>query len=225
MSLTSPYAVYKLDNVNDSSGNSKTLTNNSSATFNTGKIGNAVYLASPAFLSRSDTYFGFPDNWFGSVWVYPTSDTFAGVTGQYDSSSGTERAWLLYHNTGGNIVFHCIAAGPTENSVAAGNGSAPQNTWTHVIFERDRTNSKIRLYINNGAAIENTLSGTTQNQVVTTKPFTIGEYALSNFFGGRIDALEIYPGVSTPTDRSTLYAATGEFPYSNPRLYSTVMVF
>src|SRR5436190_21285349 len=48
-------AAWKLSDLTDATGRGNTLTNNNSATFNTGKIGNAAYFtgSSSQYLSRS----------------------------------------------------------------------------------------------------------------------------------------------------------------------------
>lgn len=146
----------------DSSGNGNTLTNNGTATFSTGKFGNAGVTAqtgSKYFSIASGSQTGLAVSQFTlSAWFYPTADNLctaceATIIGKIDRNVNSPSYLMGFFGDtttqeNGQIDVGFSTDGITENqSVMSGDGTIPSlNTWYHVVGTYD--GSKISIYIN-----------------------------------------------------------------------------
>lgn len=143
-------AYYKMEDVNDSSGNSVTLTNNGVTTFTAGKFGNAsTYNGSSQYLSTATSISGVKTV---SFWVNPasTTDNYLNLaSGVYiNSSTGTITATgttspTIYVN---GVISSTIAAS-TWSFVTVTTDTA----ITANFFETGRANSS---YAGNGSKLD-----------------------------------------------------------------------
>lgn len=124
-------AFWKLDDVNDSSGNNYTLTNNNSVTFNSGKIGNAAYFqGNGSSLSRSFSLN--TSEMTVSFWVKNTQTD----VGQLDLIGQWSGGGWLIHITLAGIAFYAP-------SVVYGTTGVVNGLWRHIVATRSATTSKI----------------------------------------------------------------------------------
>ena len=98
-------ALYHLSDVNDSSGNSYTLTNNGTVTFALGKFGNCGVFAASKYLSIASTFGINPltGAYSISAWVMPTAQPSSG--GHFGvfgiEKAGARGIHLFYYNNSG----------------------------------------------------------------------------------------------------------------------------
>lgn len=210
-------ASWKLDNLNDSVGGN-TLTNNNTATFSTGKVGNAVYLveASSQSLSIADN----ADLSTGDIdftiafWVWLDTKTatrwFVGKSNNFGADDVEYASW--YNNSIDRFRF-------TVNNyvvqVTADNfGSPPTSQWICVIVWHDAAANTINIQVNDGTVNSASHSGGTSD---TGQAFRIGadnEPAL--FHDGRVDNMNFAKRVWTAGERTYFYnSGTGrEHPFN-----------
>ena len=126
-------ALFHLADVNDSSGNSHTLTNNNTVTFGTGKLGNCAQLGasnSNKYLSHAD---GLGEDLSGeasaSIWAMIQTAPTSGETQDiffWSSTTGTARSIiLLYTNESGTLIMNLLAGG-TNNKYTV---TLSTNVW------------------------------------------------------------------------------------------------
>ena len=160
--LPSILALYRLPDVNDSSGNSHTLTNNNSVAFGIGKLGNCAQFGaanSNKYLSHDDA---FGKDLSGdasiSLWVMllaqpATNDSFHFV--RWGSTTGTSRAFGLYYSdtSGVNSLDFSTSGG----TIIHYNVTLELNKWYKVDVNISGT---CELFLN-GAPIGSKARGTT----------------------------------------------------------------
>ena len=180
-------AFYKLSDTSDSSGNSRTLTNNGGVTFASGKIGNAAVFDGNNRLSRVSILAG---NTFSVAgWVNNKSDDQCGI---------------VYQNTGFGIS---ILDGVIELTDLRSFGEyttsqIPQNTWTH--FAASVNNGLAKIFVN--GALE--LQVTNPSHVVDLDGqggFGIGGNGAFNGGTKDIDAVGIWNRALNDAEIAALY--------------------
>ena len=202
-------AYWKLDeasgNALDISGNNYTLTQSGNPLGVVGKVGNARQLvaASSQFL-YNDT-FKFSDTDFTiSLWVNITTMTnyvhicsnwSALNQGQFVTYIDTNKvSFGLYSDSGiiGSLVQHTDF------------GNLSVDTWYHAVFTRDKTNGKIKNYINT-VGTEATANGV----IGTSQKFRLGarETGASGFLNGIVDEVGIWDRILTTEEIGRLYNA------------------
>ena len=220
--LTNLAASWKLDDLTDSSGNGNTLTNNNSATFNTGKIGNAVYLtaASSQFLSMASNSFvqtGDVDFTIG-LWVYlaDLSSYYVAIAKRGDTAGQDE--YVIYYDAGvGRFVAEVYKATDSSVVVTANNFGAPSaTTWYCVMLWHDSVGDTVNISVNNGTADSTATGGALQ--AASNGLFTIGEQDQGGgflYWNGRIDDANIWKRVLSGAERTNFYnSGTGrEYPF------------
>lgn len=219
---TSLMASWKLDDTSDASGNGHTLTTHSN-TFNTGKIGNCAYFvgASNQWLSlanHADVQMGNIDFTIG-CWVYLDSKTarMQIVAKDSDVSSPANREYELFYDQGTDRFTFTFfnAAGTSFDAVANTFGSPSITTWYCLIGGFNTATGFPFISVNNGTVDE---GGTGTPQTPGTAELRIGARVYSGFqdyFDGRIDDVNIWKRVLTPTEKTTFYNSGNglEYPF------------
>tara|TARA_B100001559_G_scaffold36681_1_gene27584 strand:+ start:259 stop:1137 length:879 start_codon:yes stop_codon:yes gene_type:complete len=202
-SNTTPIALYQLDNLNDTCGNFSNATNVGSATFTSGKFGNALTLnGSSQYLTLSDTWI-YSNNFSCSVWVYihnftPGSTSIPMVLGFWGSGS---YAWFIELDASGTPEFNGYMYGP---AIRVGSTSTlALNTWYHIVFTTSSTDGK-KFYLN--GVLEGNNVDTQDATTTTPNANFIGQSTWgSDYFDGQIDQLRFYNSVLTQTQVTELY--------------------
>ena len=186
-------AFWKLDDLNDSSANGNTLTNNGSVQFVAGKIGNCAQFNgnneltdttfTPTFNSAQDFSISF--------WANPSTNT----TGTTVGGSG-DGVFNIHNNSDGSMSF---------NNAQSADVSVPNaftvGTWKHYVCIKAGNNRKV--YIN-GSLVYNQTSSVSYNN--TTNTISIGRYPGGTLpFQGLIDAVGIWQRELTSEEITTLY--------------------
>lgn len=193
---------WKLEDVNDSSSNAYNLTNNGTATFSSGRHGNAVSTSTtgPKYLSIADAScanleISGSQTW--ACWVKAPSETPEGNV-MRKSDAGTVKD--IYITSG---VPHFRLQGLTTTSDISAEVTLAQDTWYHIAGVYDSSASKIYIYINGKLANSATASGSATD---TNGIFFIGSAPSgSNAFDGQIDDACIFNRALTATEIATLY--------------------
>ena len=128
-------ALWHLADVNDSSGNSRTLTNNNTVTFGTGKLGNCALFGaynSNKNLSREAIGVDLSGNASVSGWFMVETAPTTGqsqVIFEWESTTGTARGvYLDYINESGTLKF-MLSAGGTLTKYTI---TLPLNAWMKI---------------------------------------------------------------------------------------------
>lgn len=204
-------AFYKLDDLQDSSGNNRTLTNNGNVTFSSGKIGNAANFDGSNSLI-SDTQTGIETNEISlAAWVYPTQNKQHVILCQnFDDSS----PWFLnpYEGQlqvtgGGGGTYTFGMENPSNNSYV------PLNVWTHVCTTYNDSTKTWKAYVNG----INTATLVNENWP-SINPFTgvsVGWHPGDIKFEGSLDAVGIWNRALSDAEIAELYSAGAgiEYPF------------
>jgi hypothetical protein len=179
-------AFWKLDNVNDSSGNGNTLTNNNSVTFSSGKIGNSATVSPNVYLSVNT--------------VVPSGSDFSVSSWFNESSHGNNAAFVAAENAGGKWWFWTDGTNvyftPTDYSTTLG-GVYSLNTWTHAVASI--SSGTLSLYVNG------VLIGTTGWSASNSSQVRIGLDISNQAFTGKVDAVGIWDRALTSGEVAQLY--------------------
>lgn len=179
-------AYYRFESGNltvDSSGNSKTLTNNNTATETTGKYGGGVAVngTNQSLTIAEDFNIG-ATNWTISVWAKPSSSSQLG--GVVAIGNGAFDGFSIYQANGGG------SAGNKIDGHLHGITWVPTGVdWTgtdfdHVVMTRDTTTT--RIYVNGIYRNSKTETPGAPNDV-----FEIGKMSTS-YWGGSIDEVAVF---------------------------------
>ena len=185
-------ALYRMENVNDSSGNSHTLINNGTITFITGKFSNCANLGNP----NSSKYFSHDElgvNLSGvhgfSSWVYllaAPGSSLISIFCDWRSTTGTARYVIPYYQNDAGTMRLAINNQGTITSTAY---TLPLNTW----FKIDYTNNAINGYIYINSILRLTApNGSTSN---SNNALGIGGYyngAANGFIHGYLEESIFY---------------------------------
>lgn len=214
-------AAWHLDDTSDSSGNGHTLTNNGSATFVTGKIGNCVNLASASsqYLSiahHADFNPG-DTNWSIGLWFNPT--TASGTQALFSKMDGaTAATYDLSWVAGSDLLVFSIFndSFSTAGSVTV-TPSFSSGTWYCITAKVDAGADLIYLRINDGAGPSNNNSTSSAMTSLGSVPLTIGARADTGdrrFVNGKIDAFHFwFKALSSAEETSFYNSGTGiEYP-------------
>ena len=200
-------ALYRLEDVNDSSGNSHTLTNGGTVTFGAGKFGNCALFGnanSSKYLYHSD---GLGEDLSGeaSVSCWFMVQTLPGSNeSQYllrwGSTTGTARYFFItLYNDGGTQKFRLLVAGTWIDYTIT--------LLTNVWYKLDANcAATFELYLN-GVLVASGARGTT---TTNNNSIAIGSYwdgsSPSLCFKGNIDEAVFFSAARTAADIRRRYA-------------------
>lgn len=213
MAVTAPIAYYKLDessgNASDATGG-RTLTNNNTATFATGKINNGADLErdSSQFFDRSSDDFGIgaQSDFSFQAWVnfesIPTSNsTYWNILSRTVNNADDISYNLDYRQEAGvkSIQFNNINYVTTLST----------STWYHLVYTNDYGGTE-RLYIN-GTEVATATGSTSTTGFSAVSYFGLGIYRdgngniLSRYFDGVIDEVGLWNVVLSSSEVTELY--------------------
>ena len=187
------FAFWKLDNVNDSSANGLTLTNNNTVTFGSGKIGNAAQFDGTNSLTVLNPDTNVINTKSFSFWVKRTTST----TSQQGLICGLIAGYYI-HTQNDKLGFWNGSAPDNFESIA----TLPVNDWAHCVVIYD--NPTLKFYID----------GTFDSEINAGGNASIAQYnniclgaARQNqiHFTGELDAVGIWNRVLTEEEITTLY--------------------
>jgi len=182
-------AFYRLNDLSDSSGNNKTLTNSGGITFVSGKIGNAANLpGNDTLTSAFNGIIGSNTSGSYSCWVnrngvdeFPRCLIKAFGTSVYADSYN-----------GGRLLSYIPSLGEFAESLSS-------SVWAHVVLSFDKTSQTVKLY-KDGQVFH---TGSTEN-VFENSDFTIGT-GDGQPGRGLVDAVGIWNRALTAGEISELY--------------------
>lgn len=187
--LSGPIAYYTLSDLNDSTGNVRTLTNNAGVTFVAGKVGNAARFsaASSQYLSRSDSVFAISGNLSISCWVkFASAADFKRMVSRFVQGTG---GYTLATTPTNGVAWGCVGTGGTANAVSA---NLNNDQWYHIVGTFERLTSTARLYVDNVLVATDSIIGG-GGMATPDVPFMIGAFDTvpTNFMDGDIDEVDI----------------------------------
>ena len=193
-------------NANDAIGTNHGTVNGATLTTDRFGIANSAYSfdGTSSYISTSNLATTQSDNWTMSAWVKPSSLNQIGVIMLNGNTTGVNDGYGLFQANGssgsGNTLtgFH-----HTHGWVNSGGNFTNNNTWYHVVMERDNGVDK---YFINGVQTPNTSTMSITNPVGS---LIIG--GLSNgfdMFQGAIDEVKIYNTPLTASEVLAEYNAT-----------------
>lgn len=177
---------------NDAIGSSN-LTNNNSATFTTGKQGQATQLvaASSQYWSVADNAairVGSVDFWGTCFFQLTTKASNQGIISKYNTGANKREYELLYGSVSDRMLLVVSSDGTsgTEIVLTANTFGAPSTgAWLFAMFYYDFANSVIGLSINGGPFDTTAFSG---GIFTSNGQMTIGARSTpTNFFNGLVD--------------------------------------
>jgi hypothetical protein len=191
-------------NAADSSGNGKTITNNGSATFVSGKINNATDLeqdSSQYFRRTGDNAFSQGGDFTVSVWINPETAGApdGGGIASY-STSESEGDWMLAHFDSSQIGLYARATGDTWKLGTSGANFATTSTWTHVVARR--SSGTVTLWKNGTPTMFGAVGGW------ETQDFVVGCMYIPDTtwnFDGLIDLLGVWSKALTDSEIGQLH--------------------
>jgi hypothetical protein len=207
---TSLYAYYKLSDSSDSK-NSNTLTNYNSASFDSGKFGNAVDFGTSGneCLYRTDSN-GLTDTgpYSVSLWVKLNAEPSSGSTYQLVNAYTGATQWLFnYQNNGGTYE---ISFGRWSGSSFQGptyNVDLGTSSWHHIVMTWD--GSYIRGYLD-GSLVGGPTAASGATGSGYTPSFTIGcngnSYTANNA-EAKFDDVAVFTRALSSDEDSLLYSS------------------
>jgi hypothetical protein len=185
-------AFWKLDNVNDSGPNSRTLTNNNSVTFGAGKIGNAAQFDGSNALDVLNFDTSAITTRSFSFWVKRTTSS----TSQQGLIGGLGAGYYI-HTVNNKLGFWRGEGSDIESSA-----TLPVDTWVHCVVIYN--NPSLKFYIN-GVLDINTSPG--QNASIGGYPNLCLGGARNDqlLFTGELDAVGIWSRALTIEEITQLY--------------------
>ncbi len=155
-----------------------------------------------------------------SLWYHETSTfSFAYILNNGNTASSREPGFA-FHSANGQPQIRIQAAGgddSTRVNLSSGLGNISGSGWHHVVGTFDRTGvhsapNTVSLYVDGmftNSAVLPDVGGSPYNISLPNKQLRIGGRELSNYnFEGYVDDVAIYQGVLSPTDVTTLLAAS-----------------
>jgi hypothetical protein len=207
-------AFWKLENVNDSSPNGYTLTNNNTVTFPAGKVGNGASLgaASNQWLSRASNanLQATPTQSLSvSCWVrHTTLQSLCGAVnkGSPAGGAGTNEGWGLEFIGSATNKWRFILRNATDTSSFSISSTVvcTTATWYHLAAWWDSVGKVIGISVNGETPV--TVSYPTGGYA-DNKDLNIGYWVGSGVrTNGNIDAVGIWTRVITASERAALYS-------------------
>jgi hypothetical protein len=190
---------YNLPDVNDDSGNARTLTNNNAATFGTGILGDAsqalsLAKASVQYLSSTDVLFDPGDVDFSfACWGLPTNYATSDIEpfcSQYDSVSD-KRGYLFFIQNSG-LHLYASHDGTDANQKTWDYDLSGYAGWIHAAFRYIASTNTFEIFVNGVKVGSLTLGGNLASRGAS-RSFKIGSFqdspGTANSYNGKIDEL------------------------------------
>lgn len=194
-------AGYHLADVNDFSGNSKTMTNTGSVTFGLGKFGNCATFSSGKYLQRASPAIDIQTSAI-SMFCWANFSSLPGAD-EWPSlmywGTSSKRASLYYYNQSGTKKLSAYHGG---DNLYAVNLSA--NVWYHIgMVCSAGAGAAVKLYLNGVPVLAGTKgSGTVDSQYLQLN----GWPGQSNYMSGKIDEALFIAAELSPQAVRRLYA-------------------
>tara|TARA_B100001113_G_scaffold90932_2_gene72758 strand:+ start:10 stop:1539 length:1530 start_codon:yes stop_codon:yes gene_type:complete len=204
-SNTTPIALYQLDNVTETCGSWNSATNVGSATFTSGKFGDALTLTGGQYLTLSDTW-TYDNNFSCSVWVYMDSIAmnghFPGIVGFW-GTGGYD--WMIeFDNYVASPVFNLVMYTSSSSQRAGTTTPLAINTWYHIVVTASSTEGK-KIYLNGTLETTNANTSGLLNSYSDDNRIGSSRWGSTTDWDGKIDQLRFYDGVLTATQVTELY--------------------
>lgn len=231
MAIPTPISFWNFD---ESSGNAvdalgvNTLTNNNTATFVTGLIGNAADLESGSSQSfsiadASQTGLDFSGDCSFAGWVNLESLGSTNVLFAKTNGNG-QRAYIIRLTDDGGtskLNVECFAGGTTANRRTATTNSAVVSStgvWTHLVATFDIDTGVWVIYKDGSSvAVTTNNAGTVASIYDTASDFQVGAANYlgtpEQFMDGKIDMFGVWNVTLSSTDASDLYNAGAGIQY------------
>lgn len=190
---------YNLPDVNDDSGNARTLTNNNAATFGTGILGDAnqalsLAKASVQYLSSTDVLFDPGDVDFSfACWGLPTNYATSDIEpfcSQYDSGSD-KRGYLFFIQNSG-LHLYASHDGTDANQKTWDYDLSGYAGWIHAAFRYIASTNTFEIFVNGVKVGSLTLGGNLASRGAS-RSLKIGSFqdspGTANSYNGKIDEL------------------------------------
>jgi hypothetical protein len=192
-------AFYKLDDLTDSSGNNRTLTNNGNAAFASGKLGNAVTTNSSSYITGPLNIL--PNNPSGftvSLWAKGSDSIGKGwSTPFYMEKNG------MYYGIGmrgTQFEFHPATNGNNNSLVLDENESS--GVWVHVVLVIDSSNNAKAF--RNGVLKKTGPAGSLLSGQLN-QHYIGGNIWSPGYWGGSVDAVGIWNRALSDQEIAALY--------------------
>ena len=191
--LTGLVAFWKLDNVNDASGNGNNLTN-TNASFAAGRIGNAAYFDGTAYLTKNDGL--------------AVSGTDVSITGWFKNIGSDYEDFLVGCGPADNAMYIVRVGGDLKTSVSennselyAGGSGADDGEWH--FFAVTRTASVKKIWLDQTVATSSSSFGSLN----AFSPFALGSNWDNSYLllDGYLDAVGLWNRALTDAEIAQLY--------------------
>lgn len=219
MALTDSLVSYwKFDessgNAADSTASANTLTNNNTATFNTGKINNGAYLvrASAQNFSRADNAsLSITSDLSIAGWFYYTNFTTDGngewIVGKW-ADAGNQRGYLMNTLNSGDTFRLVLSTNGSDFPLVSVAGLAlSTGTWYHLAFTFLASSGAVKFY-KNGSQVSTTQTISAGSIFDNTANFRVGWSDNGNadtYLNGRVDEVGIWSRELSSSEISQLY--------------------
>jgi hypothetical protein len=211
-------ACYQFENNgNDATPNALTLTNNNSATFATGKVGQAtsLALASLQYWSRaSEAAYQVSGSFSLAACInFTTVLTTQAIVGKWDGTDGV-REYALTYQAGYSFSFAVRNSADTTNHVAQSSfGVASTATWYYVVGVYNSVGPTVNISVNGGAFTSAAGPATPRSGNIA---FQVGAYVFPDtFVNGLVDQVLFYKRALTVAgDIATLYNSGNGLSYA-----------
>ena len=201
ISTTNLTAYYKFDsNANDSSGSGLNGTAIGSPTYTTGKFGDAIdFNGSSQYVSVPDSTLLEGSGGSISVFCWVNMDGFGDGAPHAVAKWGTTTGWRLVPRSGDILI---TLAG---TNIGRGTG-VPTGSWVHIGFTYN--NSILKVY-QNGSQV-GTDASVGALTLANVRDMHIGKRnnAPADYLDGRVDEVNVWQRVLSPTEISTIYNST-----------------
>jgi len=198
-------ATYQLNNATTSIPSNTYPGTASNITYAAGKFGNAaVFNGSSSYIDTNTAFT--PDSMSFSVWVYPTDSSVFRTIFSNRGGDPTNYKGIDFGITDSGNIYSRFDNGGSRGSSNSNTVSLPLNTWTHLAFTVDMSNSIQKVYKNGTFVYQETTSGS----IATGNDFYIGRYfnSSSSYWQGKIDQVRIFNTALPQAAITALYNET-----------------
>lgn len=203
-------AYYKLENVNDSGPNGLHMTNVGTATFTSGKLGNALTLdGTSQYLNLADNDLldlGSGVSMGVNFWFKKTDQTgFRVFVTKAPSGGGAWSGWAVASNSSNRLTVE--VGNGTNVWTGYGSGDTPlgADTWMMATANLNKDTTTITTYIN-GVQDRTGSNAAVGGSYANNQPFRIGNGRFGvEYVNGQMDEVCIKAGIFTADEIAYLY--------------------